>query len=69
LTNVWQRKMREISAKDSFVNIYHEKFGDDAYAKIKEMAKYPTPQSQFTGLFNGRRSLFCQGLNLILTIS
>tara|TARA_B110000091_G_C13649374_1_gene404710 strand:+ start:161 stop:697 length:537 start_codon:yes stop_codon:yes gene_type:complete len=37
VTDVWQRKIRETSAKDSFVNIYHEKFGDDVYGKIKEL--------------------------------
>ncbi|PKG98850.1 hypothetical protein [Paraglaciecola sp. MB-3u-78] len=44
MTNVWQRKIREISAKDSFVNIYHEKFGDDVYAKIKEMRRWLNTQ-------------------------
>jgi hypothetical protein len=36
--------MRETSAKDSFVNIYHEKFGADVYAKIKEMRRWLNTQ-------------------------
>ena len=44
MTNVWQRKIRETSAKDSFVNIHHEKFGADVYAKIKEMRRWLNTQ-------------------------
>jgi len=40
VTDVWQRKIRQTSAKDSFADIYHDKFGNDAYAKIKEMREW-----------------------------
>jgi hypothetical protein len=40
ITDAWQRRIRQSNAKDSFVDIYHDKFGDDVYIKIKEMREW-----------------------------
>lgn len=37
VTDAWQRRIRQTSAKDSFVDIYHDKFGEDVYIKLKEI--------------------------------
>jgi Zn-finger nucleic acid-binding protein len=44
VTDAWQRKIRQTSAKDSFVDIYHDKFGHDAYTKIKEVRSWLNSQ-------------------------
>jgi Zn-finger nucleic acid-binding protein len=46
VTDSWQRRIRQTSAKDSFVDIYHDKFGNDVYAKIKEMRTWLNTQPQ-----------------------
>jgi Zn-finger nucleic acid-binding protein len=40
VTDVWQRKIRKTGAKDSFADIYKDKFGDDVYAKLKEIREW-----------------------------
>jgi Zn-finger nucleic acid-binding protein len=46
VTDAWQRKIRQISAKDNFSDIYHDKFGNDVYAKIKTMHTWLNKQPQ-----------------------
>lgn len=46
VTDAWQRKIRQTSAKDSFVDIYHDKFGNDVYTKIKEIREWLNNQPQ-----------------------
>lgn len=40
VTDSWQRKIREDSAKEHLADIYRDKFGDDVYSKIKEMREW-----------------------------
>ncbi|MEP1447558.1 MAG: zf-TFIIB domain-containing protein [Paraglaciecola sp.] len=37
VTDAWQRKIREDSAKEHFSDIYSDRFGDDVYNKIKDI--------------------------------
>lgn len=46
VTDVWQRKIRQTSAKVSFADIYQDKFGDDIYIKIKDMRRWLNTQPQ-----------------------
>jgi Zn-finger nucleic acid-binding protein len=46
VTNTWQRKIRQTSAKKSFADIYQDKFGYDVYAKIKDMRQWLNSQPQ-----------------------
>jgi len=40
VTQSWQRKLRQTSAKESFADIYEAKFGHDNYLKIKEIREW-----------------------------
>lgn len=40
LTAHWQRNIRLNNTKDNFSEIYHDKFGDSSYEKIKEMRNW-----------------------------
>ncbi|WP_028864021.1 zf-TFIIB domain-containing protein [Psychromonas aquimarina] len=42
----WQNKIREQSAKDNFADIYLEKFGAENYTKIKEFRQWLDKQEQ-----------------------
>lgn len=46
ITDTRQRKIRQTIAKDSFADIYRDKFGDDVYKKIKEISKWLDEQPQ-----------------------
>lgn len=39
-TSQWQRTIRDNSAKVTFADIYKEKFGEDSYAKAKELREW-----------------------------
>ncbi|WDE11810.1 zf-TFIIB domain-containing protein [Thalassomonas haliotis] len=40
LTSHWQRNIRQISTRDNFYEIYLEKFGQEAYDKIKDLRSW-----------------------------
>ena len=46
VTNVWQRKIRQTSAKESFAEIYRDKFGDETYSKLKDLRRWLDTQPQ-----------------------
>ena len=52
ITDAWQCRIRQTNAKDIFVDIYHDKFGDDVYIKIKEIREWLNahPQKLIYGL-------------------
>jgi len=46
VTDSWQRKIRQDSAKENLSDIYSDKFGDDVYSKLKEMREWLKTQPQ-----------------------
>lgn len=40
VTDTWQRKIREDSAKEHLADIYRDKFGDEVYNKVKETREW-----------------------------
>ncbi|WP_087018509.1 zf-TFIIB domain-containing protein [Thaumasiovibrio subtropicus] len=40
VTNSWQQKLRETSAQESFSDIYHAKFGQDDYSKLRDIREW-----------------------------
>ncbi|QUM79793.1 zf-TFIIB domain-containing protein [Moritella sp. 5] len=50
VTQHWQKKIREKSAKDNFSDIYDAKFGHEVYSKIKQMREWLLVQDQKSDL-------------------
>lgn len=46
VTDAWQRKIRQTSAKDSFADIYLDKFGEETYSKLKALRQWLDTQPQ-----------------------
>jgi len=40
VTDAWQRKIRQDSAKEHLRDIYRDRFGDEAYNKVKEVREW-----------------------------
>ncbi|MBF7073410.1 zf-TFIIB domain-containing protein [Glaciecola sp. MH2013] len=50
LTQSWQNKIREKSSTNNFADIYESKFGEDNYAKVKEIREWLNSQPQKSDL-------------------
>ena len=46
VTQSWQKKVKEETAKENFAEIYRSKFGDETYAKVKELRDWLINQEQ-----------------------
>ncbi|WP_026957358.1 zf-TFIIB domain-containing protein [Aliagarivorans taiwanensis] len=46
VTKQWQNQIKEQSAKQSFSDIYNDKFGDETYAKVKAIRTWLESQPQ-----------------------
>lgn len=50
VTSQWQKELRENSAREGFAEIYRNKFGDEAYSKIREMRAWLLSQENKSDL-------------------
>lgn len=46
VTQQWQKKIRQDSAKGNFAELYRQKFGEDLYSKVKEVREWLQSQEQ-----------------------
>lgn len=50
VTEEWQNEIKNDSTKNTFINLYQKKFGDDSYAKIKEIKSWLENQPEQSDL-------------------